>query len=158
MKKLTGFRYTIQWHSPHTEPPDGQPRVKAEMFETTEQRREREARGERTPPEWFRELHKIGDGYCIGVQHISPPPRQLPRETLASVRRKRLRRRIEKKYPLFAEQMIAEEMAKKPAYYDGITDPHLQAGKDAALAAWRELYERFLIAVGQPNQRLQRTP
>lgn len=45
------------------------------------------------------------------------------------IRRQRLERRIRKKYPLFADQFIRDELAKKPDYYAGITDPDLKAAR-----------------------------
>jgi len=56
-----------------------------------------------------------------------PASRQLSQESLASVRQKRLSRRIERQAPLLAEQLIADELAAKPDYYAGQTDPAIAA-------------------------------
>jgi hypothetical protein len=68
--------------------------------------------------------------------------RQLSQEGLASQRLKRLERRMRRKYPLLAEQFIAEAMAAKPAYYAGLTDAPLEEARQRLLAqeAARYLY------------------
>lgn len=55
----------------------------------------------------------------IGWQADEAPPKRLSRASLASVRRKRLRRRLEKKHPLLADMLEAEELAARPAFYAG---------------------------------------
>lgn len=52
-----------------------------------------------------------------------------------------LRRRMVRRYPLFAEQLVAEEVARKPAYYRGERDN--QAEYDALMKLWREEYEHW---------------
>ena len=49
----------------------------------------------------------------------APPPRQLSQKSLASVRRKRLRNRLEKKCPLLASVLYEQELAARPAHYAG---------------------------------------
>jgi hypothetical protein len=68
--------------------------------------------------------------------------RQLSQERLASQRLKRLERRMRRKYPLLAEQFIAEAMAAKPAYYAGVTHAPLEEARQRLLAqeAARRLY------------------
>jgi len=46
-------------------------------------------------------------------------PRRLSAASLASVRRKRLRRKLDRKHPLLADQLEAEELARRPAFYAG---------------------------------------
>lgn len=48
------------------------------------------------------------------------PPRRLSQQSLASVRRKRLRRRLERKHPLFAEELFQREIAQRPDHFAGI--------------------------------------
>ena len=48
---------------------------------------------------------------------------KLPVKTLARVRCKRLERRVRAKTPLFANEFTADELARKPDYYNGITEP-----------------------------------
>ena len=50
---------------------------------------------------------------------IYPERRKLSKEGLASVRQKRLRRRLERKFPLFADALFEEELAKKPEFFAG---------------------------------------
>jgi len=63
-------------------------------------------------------LWKPGE-VIIAWTYDAPPRRQLSRESLATVRLKRLRRRLERKAPLFADQLEAEEIARRPAFYAG---------------------------------------
>ena len=76
---------------------------------------------------------------------MAEPVQQLSQERLANVRRKRLERRARQKYPLLADQIISEELARNPDYYNGITDPKLQAARDQMmeldqdnLARWQQ--------------------
>ncbi len=55
-----------------------------------------------------------------------PAPRRLPEETKHRIRRQRLERRIARRYPMFAEQIVREELARKPAYF-GLTIEQAQA-------------------------------
>ena len=79
-----------------------------------------------------------------GVSPGMKPPKQLSQDAVKSVRRKRLTRRMEKKYPLFADQMIDEELQSNPDYYEGITDPEIQAAKDRVIQGERDRYERYM--------------
>jgi hypothetical protein len=142
-----GFKYTITWSNPYRQPPDGQPRTKHVLYETLAQREERRRQGDTsTPPKWFNDLHTIGDGYCISITAICTPTRQISAEALASVRRMRLERRMRKKYPLFADQMIQEELAAKPDFYAGITDPAIAARYRSAIEDEQRWYDEFLAA------------
>lgn len=49
----------------------------------------------------------------------APEPRRLSQESLATVRRKRLVRRMSRKFPLFAARLVQDELAARPAYYAG---------------------------------------
>ena len=82
-------------------------------------------------------------------QHVAPPPRQIGQDNLAVRRQKRAARRIERSAPLFAEQFLAEELAAKPDYYAGVTDPEIAARHDAVLAAEGRRYEELL---SRPNR------
>lgn len=48
------------------------------------------------------------------------PVRRLSQDGLARVRRARLRRRLEKKCPLFADQLFDQELAARPDYFAGV--------------------------------------
>lgn len=135
---MIGAVWTIQWGNPHTDPPAGQPRIMVERFYPVGH-----AHARVCPPD-MEAMRPIGSGYSVYWSPVTNPPRQLPQDTLAIVRQKRLRRRMEKKYPLFAQYMIEEEMKKKPAFYAGITDEKLQKAHDAAIELQRQRVVRLI--------------
>jgi hypothetical protein len=55
----------------------------------------------------------------IGWTAAHEPPRRLSQSSLASVRRKRLRRRLEAKFPLLADQLEQAELAARPDFFNG---------------------------------------
>lgn len=136
-----GRLFRVEWNNPYTEPPDGAPRILAEIFLP-------DAVDGKPPPEIRAIPVTPGGGYSLSIRAISPPSRQLPVQTLARVRRKRLERRVRAKTPLFADEFIAGELARKPDYYAGITDPGIEARKQAALE--HERAEREVL-LGRPN-------
>lgn len=140
MTKPVGAIWTLQWSNPYTDPPAGMKRIIAEKFVkygTSEY--------SHTPPEFEADRTP---GYKVYWMAIMPPSKQLPEKTLKSIRRKRLQRRIENKYPLFADQFLTDEIKSKPDYFEGKSDPDAQAAKDRILEEQQELYERFLEVVG----------
>lgn len=100
--------WQLKWSNPHTNPPDGMPRVLAE--EITE-------RGEE--PRNLYKMRALGDPYGIHwLGDANPKPiRRLPEETKQRMRRKTLERRTRERTPLFAEEVIAERLATDPDYY-----------------------------------------
>ncbi len=137
-KPIEGRLFQIAW-SGHTNPPDGAPRVLCEVFTLSH-----------TPPAEFTQFEvSLGGGYALYSCHIAPPPKQLPEASLATVRKKRLTRRLTAKVPMFAEQFAAEEMAQKPDYYNGLTDAHLQTVKDDLLTREWARYEELLGRIDQ---------
>ena len=146
----TGRLYRIEWANPYTQPPDGAPRVLAEMFVP-------HTPGSQnwTPAEIEAFPHSLGGGYSVFSRHVSPPPRELPIESLAKVRRKRLARRVNAKVPLFAEHFTQVELNRKPDYYDGITNPEIEQRREARIeeehAEWQEFWSRpnQLVVYGQ---------
>ena len=121
---MIGFIWFIRWNNPYTEPKYGK-HVLAEFYYDADDDTARQ----KIPDEvnrYYDENDLKGSGYGIHWKPISAPSRkQLSQEKLGEVRKKRLKRRIEKKYPLFSEQFIEEEIKKKESYYDGITDEEL---------------------------------
>lgn len=110
-----GFLYCIEWSNPYTSPPAGRPRVLAEMFVPTT--------GAARWPQELVALHVLGSGYSVTSRAITPPPVERTAEQKASSRRKRLARRMVQRYPLLADDMIANAIAAKPDYYlDGKSD------------------------------------
>ena len=135
-KPVVGFRIALEWINPYKAPPNGV-RVLAERFVITD------GGGPEFPEKW-KELHELGDGYCITYSHISPPPKGLSRERLASIRKKRIVRRMQAKYPMFADEFISKEMEKNLNYYEGETDAKIEAARDEALQALDKNYQRLL--------------
>ncbi len=129
--------WSLQWGNPCRKPPDGKPQCLGQKVVRYDG-----PWGHTCPPE-LTGLSQLGDGYSLNVRFVSKPPRMLSPQALASIRLKRLRRRAEAKYPLFAEQIIAAEIARKPDYYAGVTRPDLYAQHLAIITAERTAYERY---------------
>ncbi|HZU86805.1 MAG TPA: hypothetical protein VFF78_04950 [Anaerolineaceae bacterium] len=100
------------------------------------------------PPE-IDQYWSPGCGYSVSTRFLVPLIKQLPPETLATLRRKRLHRRTIAKYPLLAEQIVAEELARKPAYYNGITDEKYDVPRRASLECERKIHEFLLVNAEQ---------
>jgi hypothetical protein len=126
---VIGYVWSLRWANPYTSPPDGLPRVRAEVFFPAKHPNY----GFGNCPAELRDQHVPGSGWCICGGAVTTPPKELNQAALASVRRKRLARRVAAKYPLLAEQIIEEEIAKRPAYYAGVTDEDIKAQRDEAL-------------------------
>lgn len=126
-----GFLYRLEWHNPYTDPPPGQPRILAEMFVPS-------PRSALVPPE-MEALHRIGSGYSITIRSIGEPPTERSPEQKAVTRRKLLGRRMEQRYPLFAEEFTAAAIDQKPDYYlEGKSD--WDAGRaDLITNEWAEI-------------------
>ncbi len=122
---MIGAIWAVKWTNPYTEPPDKKPRVLIQVYRPEGHP---EVRGSSPPAEIQRVLDEIGlgNGYGLFWRPVSSPPKQVPPEKLAKIRRRRTERRIQEKYPLFADQFVNEELMKKPDYYAGITDKHLE--------------------------------
>lgn len=139
MTQPVGAIWTLQWSNPYTNPPVGMKLVIGEKFV-----KYGSPEYNQTPPEFEADQTP---GYTVYWSAVMAPPKQLPEKTLKSIRRKRLQRRIEKKYPLFADQFLEDEIKSKPDYFEGKSDPDAQAAKDRILEKQMELYERFLEEV-----------
>jgi len=59
-----------------------------------------------------------GSGWSQGWEAILPPPKRWSGERKAQTRRRNLRRRLEAKMPLFADQLEAEELERRSDYFD----------------------------------------
>lgn len=95
--------------------------------------------------ERYWELRKVYQGpmYCHVIKAVSRFPKELDKGKLASLRKKRLQRRMEEAYPLFAEIFMEEEMKRKTDYYNGITDPHLRAAREEVRMEHEAMMERY---------------
>lgn len=69
----------------------------------------------------------IPKGYCSCIDFkTKKKPRKFSAQAKASIRKKRLAERVQKKMPLFAAQAIERSIDKKPDYFD----PQFIAGQD----------------------------
>lgn len=105
--------YTLRWHGrAAVEPVYGLGTVVVEVV----------PRGARLPvidALWF-----PGSGYEIAVTfESSAEPRQLSDEAKQSIRRKSLKRRIERDAPLFAASLYSSTVANNPDYFGKKVDP-----------------------------------
>jgi len=110
------WRCRLFWGNPYTVPPHGHQRIlKTALSDDT-----------RTIPDEISELissdpeYAPGSGWTIGWECIEQRPiRRWSQSAKARVRQLNLRRRLEKRFPLFAADFIAAEMAARPSYYEG---------------------------------------
>lgn len=141
MAKVIGFHWTIEWGNPYTEPPNGI-RVLAEKFVL-----HHGTEGARTPED-LASLHVLGSGYWITCRAVCEAIKPMSNETKASIRQKRLESRIRKKYPLFAEQLIAEAIQRKPKYYlEGVSKE--DEAREQMLKAEDEEHRRLIANAGK---------
>ncbi len=78
------------------------------------------------PPERLIEIARANPGYCLAwTFRPLGEPHRWSQQAKARERQRRLRERMERKYPLFAEMFIAEALAKKPGYYAGEEVPYV---------------------------------
>ncbi len=135
LAKILGYRYSVIWGNPETEPPEGFERV--HMTSGVVKRAgaippELEAERER-----LKELHgydvHFGVGYgcserspkftrpanpwSISVSCIQTEPKTISSMGRHKIRRKRLWARLYKKYPLEAEILYREEVEKRREYF-----------------------------------------
>ena len=107
-KKLSGMLLTVEWGNPYTDPPNGASRIlwacsvpwpcnfdERELFPSS--------------PPGYTNYYK-----CFDLT----PPRKWSPESKARVRFQRMKSRIWKKDPLFADQLISQALREKPEYFD----------------------------------------
>lgn len=109
---MSKWRCTLAWRKGATPPPNGMPRIlKAVLCD----------KAHPIPVEIkdaWREMGP-GSGWSIGWEMIEQRPiKRWSPEAKARVRQLNLRRRIEKKFPLFADAFVAAELAARPDYYE----------------------------------------
>ncbi|WP_142850692.1 hypothetical protein [Telmatospirillum sp. J64-1] len=71
----------------------------------------------------------LGSGWAHGWTAIVAEPKRWQPARKAEARRRNLRKRLEKKFPLFADAFEAAEVAKRPHYYDAQA---IEQGEDMA--------------------------
>jgi hypothetical protein len=145
MAKVLGFLHRLEWSNPYTSPPDGK-RVLVEVFMLSEDEGCRQTPKE--IEEAWEHLRSVrggpaGLGYSHCIRAITPNAKKLPVETLARIRKQRLRRRMEEKYPLFADQLYEQELNRNMKYYEGQTDPAREELRAAVEADHRKLLDRL---------------
>ncbi|WP_029696392.1 hypothetical protein [Siccibacter turicensis] len=75
--------------------------------------------GERCP-DWLTALATANNGYVINIDFPDVKPvKRWSDERKAAARKRNLTRRVMKHAPLFAEELIAQELATRPDYYRG---------------------------------------
>lgn len=111
-----GFVWRIAWWSPYTQPPEGMPRVLVEMYVPCRDPHE----GARCPAEIA--AYPKPRGYALECGSIDQIGERSSPEKLARIRRQRLVRRVQRKYPLFVDEFIGQALAAKPDYYAGADD------------------------------------
>jgi hypothetical protein len=79
------------------------------------------------PPETMEALGTVarpGSGWalCIRIDEDARPKRRLSLQAKGSIRRKSLERRVRKKAPLFADLIIADELAAHPTYFNPVEE------------------------------------
>lgn len=110
------WTYTIRWGNPYTRPPEGQ----ADVLETSGPLASSAFGGSPACPPGLHDRMQqlLGSGYGLFLSYMNPVPRrQLSLETKQRIRRQRLERRLRAKVPLFADQLIADELARRPEYF-----------------------------------------
>jgi len=139
----TIFLFRISWFNPYTNPPEGKPRVLAEMSAE---------KSHPVPTEYqevLKRLAPIGSGYGIGITCITPrlKDREWSVERKAANRRKLLQGRVNKAAPLFAEDIIKAEVAKKPEYFQGTSA--CDEAHDRVLQEQEETYKKWAENIGK---------
>ena len=105
-----GFIWKIEWSNPYTTPT--RKRVLAELF----------VPGPATRRPVILDTVPAVPGYTCTCAPILYYPEPFTEQRRAKMRKGNLTRRIGKKYPMFAEQFIEEELTAEPDYYAGEYD------------------------------------
>ena len=116
--KLRPILFAIRWGNPYKNPPEGMPRELIAMTRMQESTRD-------IPLEFLQALETVaqpGSGWALSIRidEDAKRKRRLSPEAKGSIRRKSLERRVKKKAPLFADRIIAEEIAANPNYFNPV--------------------------------------
>jgi hypothetical protein len=137
-----GFIYRIKWGNPYTDPPNGLPRVLAEIYVP-----KKGDEGARDPDCLCQITRPLGCNFSLTVSAVVEPLKEMSQSGRMALRRKRLKRHLDKKYPLFADQFFGEIINKKQDYYAGKTDP--DEPRIEVLKKEKETFERL---TSYPNE------
>ena len=118
--KLRPILFAIKWGNPYTNPPEGMPRELMAATRLQESTRD-------IPPEIQEALETLarpGSGWnlFVGIDEDARPRRRLSPQAKGRIRRKSLERRVRRAAPLFADRIIAEEIAGNPKYFNPVED------------------------------------
>jgi hypothetical protein len=118
--QLRPIRFSIKWGNPYTNPPEGLQRELMAITRVQESTRD-------IPPEILQALETVarpGSGWSlfVGIDEDSRPRRRTSAQARASIRRKSLERRVRRAAPLFADRIIADELAANPKYFNPVED------------------------------------
>ena len=118
--KLRPILFAIVWGNPYTIPPEGMPRELIAITRTQESTRD-------IPPEILDALETVarpGSGWAlsVGIDVDARPKRRLSLQAKGSIRRKSLERRVRKAAPLFADRIIADQLAANPSYFNPVEE------------------------------------
>ena len=114
------FRFSIKWGNPYTNPPEGMPRELMSITRVQQSTRD-------IPAEITQALEKVARpgsrwSVFVGIDEDARPRRRLSPQAKASIRRKSRERRIRRVAPLFADRIIADELAANPKYFNPVED------------------------------------
>ena len=114
---------STRWGNPYTTPPDDLPRIlwAATIFDHADERQIRAEHAPDTTP---------GDVWSPCWTAFPKPIKRWAPERKAATRRANLRKRLDKKAPLFADQLFADELARRPDYFDAAAIAEADAAKD----------------------------
>ncbi len=117
---LRPIRFAIKWSNPYTNPPEGMPRELMAITRVQQSTRD-------IPTEITQALETValpGSGWTlfVDIDDDARPRRRLSPQAKASIRRKSLERRVRKTAPLFADRIIADELAANPKYFNPVED------------------------------------
>lgn len=102
------WRYSVAWSLPHRPCPGLQELAAAEV-----------QAGCACPPEILAHW-RPGSGYAVTLDFVDQSPvRRWSKATKASVRRRRLQARLQRRVPLFADELFAREIARRARYFEG---------------------------------------
>lgn len=135
----------IRWQNHWCEPPDGLPVLLAQQVAETPQ-----GQGAIKMPEiesLYAE-HKPPKGYRLVWGSITYPPKRWSQDTRAKIRVNNLIKKMHLKFPLFADEFIAREIARRPSYYAGEQPADQQKFIEESDANDRKLFDDARNNVG----------
>ena len=118
--KVRPILFAVKWGNPYTDPPEGMPRELIAITRMQESTRD-------IPSEILHILETVarpgsGWGLSVGIDEDARPKRRLSIQAKARIRRKSLERRVRKAAPLFADRIIADELAANPNYFNPVEE------------------------------------